>query len=164
MVLLFNLNVTVDDNSDIVSNLNISELTLSISIGGISSPQSHSRLTYSSVNNDSVGVASDSNSVVVQTTASTLKLKSGMGRTFIFITKNNFNNKNKNNIMVSKKFDETDNTFGYKNNEDKISHIVNYKNMLIEGVNELQSGSHSIFLKNLGINSNNKTVLKVELE
>ena len=161
---IFNLNVTVDDNSDIVSNLNISELTLSISIGGISSPQSHSRLTYSSVNNDSVGVASDSNSVVVQTTASTLKLKSGMGRTFIFITKNNFNAKTKNNIMVSKKFDETDNTFGYKNNEDKISHIVNYKNMLIEGVNELQSGSHSIFLKNLGINSNNKTVLKVELE
>lgn len=161
----FSLKVNVGGEED-EETLLINNLNLNIEYTGATPMESKSHLVYANKSDKKVGLASDSKEVFATTNAGKIILNSSAeGKAYLFFTKNNFNVNTKDKQLKDNEFTRATNAFGYPSSDTyKVSTALGYESIVIQGLKELPAGSYSIFVKNIGQDSKNKTIIMIELE
>jgi len=158
----YTINVSINNlmNS---SSFTINDLLLVINYSEAITTKNKTRLTFGETDSYALGIASESRITNVKSNSTTLKLESEFdGSSYVFVTKTGRYLDQKITHLERKTFEENVQAFGYRNdekNENKI--ILDYDNIIIQDITELSRGRNKLLLKNLGLNSNNKTQIDV---
>ncbi|MGC8929522.1 MAG: hypothetical protein ACP5OZ_03270, partial [Candidatus Woesearchaeota archaeon] len=123
------------------------------------------RIIYGVLDNSSVGLASDSSNLEKTIESSLLKLKSDIsGNLYIFVTKQNFNPKSRENYLKKQLFLELTNpSFGYAIQKKNylVNTELNYPGVIIISNSTIREGFNNIIIRNLGYDENGNMIIVV---
>ena len=163
----YTINVTTDSSST-TTTLNVFNLTLTINYtkAGLAT-QNRTRIVYSDYANYTVGLATDSDIVDIQSDASKMQIKSYIKDSGLIVVTDRIDNpaRKEHYLEYGNFFNLFKPSFGYtigQYNEIKI--ILNYNNYNINGSEELFAGRHNLLIKNIRPSIENKKRLLVTTE
>ncbi|MEM2121876.1 MAG: fibronectin type III domain-containing protein, partial [Candidatus Woesearchaeota archaeon] len=123
------------------------------------------RIISGILDNASVGLASDSLNLEKTIESSLLKLKSDMsGNAYIFITKQNFNPKSREDYLRKKLFLELTNpSFGYAIQKKNylVNTELNYPGIIIISNDTIREGFNNIIIRNAGYDANGNLIIVI---
>ncbi len=161
----FTIKILIGENEK-TETFKVIPLNLAVEYTGATLASSKSNMIYSDVQGKKVGIASDSTDVGTSVSDDKITLNSSSdGKTYLFFTNSNLNTNTKNKELTSNSFQKTTNSFGYpQDNTYRLKASVTYDSLTMNGITEISKGTHSLFVRNLGQDKNNKTVIRIEIE
>ena len=149
---------------DFTKNIDVLSKILTINYN-TNTENTDTNMISSNYNGKTIGIASDADIKSKSDISSNMNMKiDETGKMYIFFTKKDVNTKVKNQDLKYNTFDKTLNAFGYaKSDEYIIGNTLIYDYLVINQENKITTGSHNIFIRNLGT-TNNKTNISIEIE
>jgi hypothetical protein len=143
----------------------VNNLMLTMNYSENVSTRNLSRLTYGEAEGYSIGFASDSKNPNVKSSDNILMLDSEFdGKSYIFVTKTDRYLYNKILGLEKKEFYDNDKSFGYRNYNNEYKIFTDHNNILIKEMEKRLTGRKSVIMRNMGLNSNNKSQINISIK
>lgn len=165
--------VEYDSISSSAVSFSVSDLIFEVSVnlgGGSTAPITElSHLTYAEETNYAIGLATTADDVFFNNSVVNKKLeiknRIGSESLIFFVSANKTSFKNKNKLLDSKKFEEESNpNFGSGSRKNLVVDIIlNYQNIVFNGIDASSRGDHNIRIRNDGLTADKKINISVSV-